>query len=141
MAQSFIICGAFFWVPGLAYYLWKKYKTSRQRAYLIAIYIISVTMPVQKNSFFSNLFLWDHLFRYFALKVKGAQFESGKQTIFGFIPHGIVPLSLGLSAYGELNKVFNNLRLITASATRVSMYVSMQLHSDEVGFTPFRTAV
>jgi hypothetical protein len=125
--QSFIVCGSFFWVPALACYLFKRYRTSRERAYTLAAFIVAIAAPVQRSRFVQNLSFWDHLFRYFSVKVKGIDFDRTKQTVFGIIPHGIVPLSLGLTAYGELNKLFNGLRIITATATRVRIVYTLCL--------------
>ena len=43
-----------------------------------------------------------------------------QQTIFGVVPHGIIPFSVGLTNFGELNRrVFDSLRIVTATATKV----------------------
>ena len=92
--QSAIVIGAFFWVPYLIYSIMKKYKTTRQKAISILSFIFLLLVPVKKNFWVQNLFVWDHYSRYFDIKVVGSEF-SRKQTVFGIIPHGIVPLTLG----------------------------------------------
>ena len=93
-AQSIIVIGTFFWVPYLIYYIMKKYKTTKQRAISILSLLFIMIQPIKKNFFIQSLFVWDHYGRYFRTKIVGAAF-SRKQTVFGIIPHGIVPLTLG----------------------------------------------
>ena len=42
-------------------------------------------------------------------------------------PHGIVPFSLGLSAFGALNNIMSKLRIVTATATRLVPFFSHTL--------------
>ena len=92
--QSLFVIGTFFWVPYLLHHIMKKYKTTRQRALSLLTFIFIVLQPVKKSNFVQNLFVWDHYARYFKTKIIGIPF-SRKQTVFGIIPHGIVPLTLG----------------------------------------------
>ena len=96
-AQSLVVIGTFFWVPYLIYYLMKKYKTTKQRAITLLALIFIIIVPIKKNFWIQNLFVWDHFARYFQTKIVGTPF-SRKQTVFGIIPHGIVPLTLGKSS-------------------------------------------
>ena len=93
-AQSLVVIGTFFWVPYLIYYIMKKYKTTKQRAISLLVLIFIIIVPIKKNFWIQNLFVWDHFARYFQTKIVGTPF-SRKQTVFGIIPHGIVPLTLG----------------------------------------------
>jgi hypothetical protein len=57
--------------------------------------------------------------QYFAVEVRGPK-PPKRQAIFALTPHGVFPFPLGLAAVGRLNSaVFNNLRPIVASATRL----------------------
>jgi hypothetical protein len=93
-AQSLVVIGTFFWVPYLIYYLMKRYNKTRERAITLLSFLFVLLVPVTKNKFIQNLFVWCHYARYFQTKVVGIPF-SRKQTVFGIIPHGIVPLTLG----------------------------------------------
>ena len=93
-AQSLVVIGTFFWVPYLLYYIMKKYNKTRERAITLLSFLFVLLVPVTKNKFIQNLFVWCHYARYFQTKVVGIPF-SRKQTVFGIIPHGIVPLTLG----------------------------------------------
>ena len=94
-AQSLVVIGTFFYVPYLVYYIMKKYKKSRQKVIAMLTFLCVLLVPIKKNSWFQNLFVWDHYARYFQTKVVGIPF-SKKQAVFGIIPHGIVPLTLGI---------------------------------------------
>ena len=68
--------------------------TTKQRAITLLALIFIIIVPIKKNFWIQNLFVWDHFTRYFQTKIVGTPF-SRKQTVFGIIPHGIVPLTLG----------------------------------------------
>lgn len=93
-AQSLVVIGTFFWVPYLVYYIMKKYKKSREKVIAMLTFLCVLIVPIKKNSWVQNLFVWNHYARYFQTKVIGVPF-SKKQAVFGIIPHGIVPLTLG----------------------------------------------
>lgn len=93
-AQSLVVIGTFFWIPYLIYYIMKKYNKTRERAITLLSFLFVLLVPVTKNKFIQNLFVWSHYARYFQTKVVGVPF-SQKQSVFGIIPHGIVPLTLG----------------------------------------------
>lgn len=96
-AQSLFVIGTFFWVPYLVFYIMKKYKKSKEKAIAFVTFLFVILVPVRKSSWIQNLFVWDQYSRYFRTKVVGLPF-SRKQTVFGIIPHGIVPLTLGTHA-------------------------------------------
>lgn len=93
-AQSLVVIGTFFWVPYLVYYIMKKYKKSRDQVIAMLTFLCVLVVPIKKNSWVQNLFVWNQYARYFQTKVIGVPF-SKKQAVFGIIPHGIVPLTLG----------------------------------------------
>ena len=72
----------------------KKYKKSREKVIAMLTFLCVLIVPIKKNSWVQNLFVWNHYARYFQTKVIGVPF-SKKQAVFGIIPHGIVPLTLG----------------------------------------------
>ena len=93
-AQSLVVIGTFFWVPYLVYYIMKKYKKSREKVIAMLTFLCVLIVPMKKNSWVQNLFVWNQYARYFRTEVIGVPF-SKKQAVFGIIPHGIVPLTLG----------------------------------------------
>lgn len=93
-AQSLVVIGTFFWVPYLVYYLMKKYKKTKERTATLLAFLFVLLVPVTKNKIIQNLFVWCQYARYFQTKVVGIPFTR-KQSVFGIIPHGIVPLTLG----------------------------------------------
>ena len=116
--QSLAVIGSFFYIPYIIIYLQQKLKTTRHRALAMFSLITLLLCPVQKSTWIQRLFVWDEYDRYFRTKVVGTAFSS-QQTVFGIYPHGIVPLTLGLTAYGKLNMLFNDLRICVATATRI----------------------
>ena len=116
--QSLAVVGSFFYVPYIIIYLQRKLKTTRQRALAMFSLIMLLLCPIKKSSWVQRLFVWDEYDRYFQTKVVGPAFSS-QQTVFGIYPHGIVPLTLGLTAFGQLNILFNELRIAVATATRL----------------------
>ena len=115
-AQSLVVIGTFFWVPYLVYYIMKKYKKSREKVIAMLTFLCVLIVPIRKNLWFQNLFVWDHYARYFQTTVVGIPF-SKKQAVFGIIPHGIVPLTLGIIylelCNTEFSGKFRSVRRIT----------------------------
>jgi len=117
--QSLAVVGAFFYVPYLVIYLQRKYKTTRQRALALLALIAAILCPATKSTWVQRLFVWDEYDKYFRTTVVGHPFAKDQQSVFAIYPHGIVPLTLGLTAFGRLNALFNNLRIVVATATRL----------------------
>lgn len=117
--QSLAVVGSFFYVPYLVLYLQRRFRTTSQKALAMLALIVALVCPVQRSSWVQKLFVWDAYDAYFRTKVIGRQFPVGQQSVFAIYPHGIVPLTLGLTAFGKLNSLFNNLRIIVATATRL----------------------
>lgn len=117
--QSLAVVGAFFYVPYLIVYLQRKYKTTRQRALGLLALIAALVCPATKSTWVQRLFVWDEYDKYFRTTVVGRPFAKDQQSVFAIYPHGIVPLTLGLTAFGRLNTLFNELRIVVATATRL----------------------
>jgi len=124
--QSLFVVGSFFWFPLLIYYFLKKYKSVKTRITATIALIIILCFPFKKNSWFQNSFLLRQYLHYFQIKVKGAPPNISKPTIFGIFPHGIIPFSVGLTSFGDMNKLFNNLKIAVATATRVCCNTNMR---------------
>ena len=115
---SSIVVGVFFWLPILSAYLYKKLRTTKRRAYAFAALILFTALPMQSIKIFRKSFVWDQFIRYFSVKAFGSRY-SAKDSVYAIAPHGIIPFSLGLTAFHDLSTVFNQARIAVAKATRV----------------------
>ena len=131
--QSLVVIGAFFYFPLICYYIYKKCKTTKQKAIAIGSIIFSIICPISSNYIYKHSsFIWNPINQYFRIKVITSitnymnnirNDNNNKQSIFAVFPHGIIPFSVGLTNFGNLNKfVFRNLHLVTATATKVFLY-------------------
>ena len=116
--SSLVVVGVFFWLPILTAYLCTRLRTTKKRAYAIAVALLFTALPVKTLNLFRNSFIWEHMIRYFSVKVLGSRY-SAKSSVYGIAPHGIIPFSLGLSAFHDMSTIFNKARIAVATATRV----------------------
>jgi len=118
-SSSVVVVGVFFWLPVLTALVTAKAKSARQRAQYLLALLFSIALPASRWSYFQRLSFWTHVERYFKVRLVGAQMPTrvGK-TIIGVAPHGLIPYSLGLLAFGKLQQVFHEPQIVVASATR-----------------------
>ena len=105
-------------LPILVYLAWKKADTIKRRALLLAALGLLLFIPTRRTEWLRKLPIWDKWFQYFSIQVRGNSLPKS-QAIYAFTPHGIIPFGLALATLGKLNDVFDNLRPVVASATKM----------------------
>ena len=114
--SSLAVVGVFFWLPPLTLYIQRKLKSGYKRAMLVAMYILSIVLPMGRSKWLSHSSILREFLHYFKTRVVGVEALQSTQCVFGIFPHGVIPFSLGMTAFGPLcEDVFNNLRIVTAS--------------------------
>ena len=124
--KSLFIIGAFFYTPAYIYYASKLKNKARTIAYSILAIILAA--PVTRSRWIQQNWLFEQLARYFQIKVVSTSpIIPSQQTVYAMAPHGIIPFSLGVTAFGRLNTLLNDLKIVTASATRLVPFFSHTL--------------
>jgi len=119
--KCLFVIGAFFHFP-VASMMWLRRlpNTIRHKAFGISVIMAIIGSPVPKSRWFQQSWLLRQMLKYFQTTVVGeAPPGGGQQVVYGMAPHGIVPFSLGLTAFGGLNSLLSHLRIVTATATRL----------------------
>ena len=138
--KCLVVIGAFFWFPiGGAAWI-KRLKSPRDKVFGLSVLLAIICSPVPKSRWFQQSWLFDQVLRYFRTSVVGQRPPgAGRQTVYGMAPHGIVPFSLGLSAFGGLNSVMSNLRIVTATGTHTHLTPHTTHRTHRTHHTPHTT--
>ncbi len=116
--KSLIVIGSFFYTPLFVLYASRLKRYTKALAY--SILGILLAAPVSRSKWVQKSWILLQLAKYFDIKVVGKNIPmEAEQTIYAMAPHGIVPYSLGMTAFGKLNELLSNLRIVTATATRL----------------------
>jgi hypothetical protein len=121
-----LIVGSFYYVPMIIAYINRKIKDKRKRMIYFLALLSLYLLPLRQSNLIKNSFTWDLYQKYFNIKIvnidnipnKSFSDASSKKNIYGVIPHGIVPFSLGLLQYGKMNELFGGLRITMASIVK-----------------------
>jgi 1-acyl-sn-glycerol-3-phosphate acyltransferase len=134
--QNLVVCGAPFWFPASLVALWKRIKSgssttdslSRANCAILGILLILIgPLPVSRSRWFQQSWIMQQILKYFRVQVRGTRPDPTRQSVYGMAPHGIIPFSLGLAAFGALNDIMSDLRIVTATATRLIPFFSHTL--------------
>lgn len=121
--QSLATVGIFYWIPA-ALAAATRLKDRRRQALIVlttlASIVLSAGLPWQNWPAFRQSGMWESVMRYFQVRVVGhrSSLIAGRQALYGVTPHGIVPYSLGLLAFGKLSAIFSWPRIVIASVIR-----------------------
>lgn len=126
VSQSMLVIGVFYWLPAVLAYAATSIRDQKRRAAVLLSVMASIVLtrvvPWRPwPAFRSSPSLWEHYMRYWNVRVVGnaaSLYNSNGPFVFGVSPHGIVPYSLGLMAYGRLSSVFNTPRIVIASVVK-----------------------
>jgi len=121
VGSSLLIVGSFFWVPAIAWYVWrKKCNTRRKKMLAFAILVGLFTLPMPRYSRVHHFSIWKSWYSYFKVRVVGAaKLDATKQYIFAVTPHGVFPFSLACIGIGKINQeIFNKARVVVASSVQ-----------------------
>jgi len=122
--QSLAVVGVFYWIPAVLAYAATCIKERRRQAAIVltalASIVLSARLPWQTWPAFRQSGMWESVMRYFQVRIVGhrSSLIAGRQAVYGVTPHGIVPYSLGLLAFGKLSSIFNHPRIVIASVVR-----------------------
>jgi hypothetical protein len=126
-AKCLVVIGAFWYVPLGSAAAMRRLKLLRHKLALAVGILLAILTPAPKSAWFQQSWLMKQVLKYFRASVVGESPPSGRQAVYGMAPHGIVPFSLGLTAFGGLNKIMGGLRIVTATATRLVPFFSHTL--------------
>lgn len=116
--KSFLVIGAFFYTPLFLFWASRLKHYTKALAYSVLGIILAV--PVKRSRLVQKSWILHQLAKYFSIKVVGNSIpHTTEQTVYAMAPHGIVPFSLGMTAFGKLNSLLSDLRIVTATATRL----------------------
>lgn len=122
LGGSVFFIGSFFWLPLLAWYVWKKKcTTKKKKALTLVLFLGLIYGPLPRRDSVRKWKLWDIFASYFGITVlaDGTTPTRGQQYIFAFTPHGVFPFGVALAAIGKMNsKVFHNLKVVIASSIK-----------------------
>jgi len=124
--QSGFVVGVFYWLPIAIAYAMKKARTYKRQGILAIAMLMIYMIPIRKWPAFQRSKIWDHLLKYFQLKVTGITPPSANTLaaygtsgiMYGVAPHGIVPYSLGLTSFGSLGEFLHYPSMVSASIVR-----------------------
>ena len=132
-SQSAIVVGVFYWLPLAVAYAAKRARTFKRQGLLALGLVLLYVVPIRHWGTFQRSKLWDHLLNYFSVQVVGvppppAAAAAGHGIMYAVAPHGIVPYSLGLTAFGSLGELLHYPRMVSASIIKcVSLSLSLSL--------------
>jgi len=124
VSQSLLVIGCFYYLPAILAYAAAAAKDQKRRAAVLLSALASVVLtravPWSSWPAYRQSGLWEHFLSYWRVRVVGhaASLVPGRQAVIGVSPHGIVPYSLGLLAFGRLQTLFNSPRIVIASVVR-----------------------
>jgi len=121
------IVGVFYWLPMAVVFVMKKVHTTSRKCILGLALLLAVLVPVRRWKSFQESTRWDTLLRYFQLDVHGVlpQVENNHSgLLYAVVPHGIVPYSLGLMAFGKLGRLLQYPAIVTASVIKYIPFFS-----------------
>lgn len=126
ISQSLLVIGVFYWLPAVLAYAATSMRDQKRRAAVLLSVMASIVLTRVVPSrpwpaFRSSLGLWEHFMRYWNVRVVGdaaSLSNSSGPFLFGVCPHGIVPYSLGLMAFGRLSDFWKNPRIVIASVVK-----------------------
>jgi hypothetical protein len=129
LQQAFVV-GVFYWLPAAYILLMKKFRSNARRSMLTLALLLAIFVPVRRWKAFQESPLWDRLLAYFQVQVRGivptnvdigaqpGALGAARNILYAVTPHGIVPYSLGLTAYGSLGKLLHYPAMACASVIK-----------------------
>jgi len=122
----------FYWLPLAVAYAAKRARTFKKQGLLALGLTLLYLVPIRHWGTFQRSTMWDHLLNYFSVQVRGvppptaaAAAGRGGGIMYAVAPHGIVPYSLGLAAFGSLGKLLHYPAVVSASVIK---YIPLFAH-------------
>jgi len=115
------IVGVFYWLPAAVAFVMKNAHNSSRKCLLGLSLLLAILVPVRRWKSFQESTLWNTLLNYFRLEVRGVLPQIEKNCnglLYAVVPHGIVPYSLGLTAFGALGRLLHYPAIVTASVIK-----------------------
>jgi hypothetical protein len=119
--QSAAVVGIFYWLPVAVAYAVKRARTFKKQGLLALSIVLVYLVPIKHWKEFQRSKLWDHLLNYFSVTVTGIAppaVATSSSIMYGVVPHGIVPYSLGLAAFGSLGRFLHYPSMVSASVVK-----------------------
>ncbi len=114
---SLLVVGSFVWVPMAIWLGWKKCKTRRRRIIYVLVLCVVLSWPARRWEAVVRHGLWSRFVEYFAVEVVADDpLPKDPSVLYAVIPHGTFPFGVGVLSLGPLNRIFNKVRPVVASA-------------------------